>query len=215
MAIVTTIPAAAPLKKRAVKPLLTSEAFLDWLEPGIFADLIGGEIHMHSPVNLRHANLVNFLDRLLALYLEEAELGGVLHRESVAVRLSARDTFMPDLSYFTAAQALRLGITHAAFAPAFVVEVLSPSTAKRDRGLKFAAYEQHGVQEYWLLDPEGLEHRFYRRAGDLLEEFATGEDKIEARSIPGFWVRRAWFDPDKPLKVKVCVKEILRSQRRS
>jgi Uma2 family endonuclease len=197
-----------------MKPLLTSEAFLDWLEPGVFADLIGGQIHMHSPVNLRHATLVNNLDFLLRLYLLEAGLGGVLHRESVAVRLSARETFMPDLGYFTESQVSRLGTSHAAFAPMFVVEVLSPATARRDRGLKFAAYEQHGVQEYWLLDPDDLDHRFYRRAGDLLEEFAVGADKIESTSIPGFWVKRTWLDPDKPLKVTTCVKEILRAGRK-
>src|SRR2546425_1087535 len=78
--------------------LLTSEEFLDWLQPGVHADLIGGEIHMHSPVQLRHANLINFVERLLAAYIEHEELG-VLHREAVAVRLSLRETFMPDLAF--------------------------------------------------------------------------------------------------------------------
>jgi Uma2 family endonuclease len=214
MSALSAMPVMPPSKMRAIKPLLTSEEFLDFLEPGTRADLIGGQVLMHSPVNFRHATLVNFLDRVLALYVEQANLGGVLHREAVAVRLSARETFMPDLSYFTAAQTARLGTTHAAFAPTFVVEVLSPSSIKRDCGPKFAAYEQHGVQEYWVLDPEGLEHHFYRRAGDLLEEFATGADKIASSSIPGFWVRRAWLDPEKPVKVAACVKEILRRSRK-
>lgn len=194
--------------------MITSEEFLDWLEPGTLADLIGGQIFMHSPVNLRHASLVNFLDRLLAAYLEEADVGGVLHRETVAVRLSARETFMPDLGYFTASQVSRMGSTHAAFAPLFVVEALSPSTAKRDLGMKFAAYELHDVQEYWVLDPDKLAHRFFRRAGDLLEEFALESDKISSTSIAGFWVKRAWLDPDKIPKVSVCLKEILRSSKR-
>ncbi|HMO65566.1 MAG TPA: Uma2 family endonuclease, partial [Verrucomicrobiota bacterium] len=114
------------MPKPAPARFLTSEQFLEWLEPGLHADLIGGEIHMHSPVNLRHANLVNFLDRLLAGYLEETGLG-VLHRETVAVRLSVRETFLPDLCYFTRAQAARLLPTHAPFAPTFVAEVLSPA----------------------------------------------------------------------------------------
>lgn len=194
--------------------LLSSEEFLDWLQPGIFADLIGGEISMHSPVNLRHATLVNFLDRLIAAYLEETDLGGVLHRESVAVRLSARETFMPDLGWFTAAQAARLAETHAAFAPTFVAEALSPTTAKNDLGAKFASYELHDVQEYWILDPQKLEHRFYRRAGDMLEEFAAGESKIMSSSIRGFWVKRAWLDPVKTPKVSACLKEIQRGAKK-
>jgi Uma2 family endonuclease len=40
-------------------------------------------------------------------------------------------------------------------APDLVIEVLSPSTAYRDRRTKFNLYQQHGVREYWLADPEG------------------------------------------------------------
>ena len=38
-------------------------------------------------------------------------------------------------------------------APDFIVEVLSPSTAKRDRMYKKAVYERFGVKEYWLVNP--------------------------------------------------------------
>ncbi len=34
-----------------------------------------------------------------------------------------------------------------------VVEVLSPRTAKNDRGDKKDIYEQYGVREYWLAEP--------------------------------------------------------------
>lgn len=38
-------------------------------------------------------------------------------------------------------------------APDFVVEVLSKSTEKNDRDIKFADYAAHGVAAYWLVDP--------------------------------------------------------------
>ena len=194
--------------------MLTSEQFLDWLEPGVFADLIDGEVHMHSPVNIRHANLVNFLDRLLAAYLEETETPGVLHRETVAIRLSARETFMPDLAFFTPHQVAQFAEAHVPVAPMFCVEALSASTAGNDLGRKFAAYELHAVQEYWVLDPAGGAHRFFRRAGDIFEEFGQGEERIASATIQGFWVRRAWFDPGKPAKVGKCLREILKERRR-
>jgi len=37
-------------------------------------------------------------------------------------------------------------------APDLIIEVLSPSTSKRDRGYKFNLYEKHGVTEYWMAD---------------------------------------------------------------
>jgi len=202
MATVLTAP------KPAAQRLMTSEEFLEWLQPGVFADLIGGEIHMHSPVSLRHARLINFLDHLLRSYLEAGDLGE-LHRESVAIRLSIRETFMPDLAYFPRHQVARLGETHATFAPALVVEALSRTTAGNDTGRKFAAYELHGVQEYWILDPDKLDHHFYRREGDMLAEFSAGAAEIASASIAGFWVRRAWLDSAKAPAVSACLAEIL------
>jgi Uma2 family endonuclease len=38
--------------------------------------------------------------------------------------------------------------------PTLVVEVLSPSTAQIDRGVKFQLYSRHGVPHYWMVDPD-------------------------------------------------------------
>ena len=37
--------------------------------------------------------------------------------------------------------------------PELIVEVLSPSTAKNDKGYKKDLYESVGVREYWIVDP--------------------------------------------------------------
>lgn len=39
-------------------------------------------------------------------------------------------------------------------APDFVIEILSPSTSKKDRTIKLYKYRNAGVREYWMIDPE-------------------------------------------------------------
>jgi Uma2 family endonuclease len=93
--------------------------------------------------------------------------------------------------------------------------VLSPSTAQNDTGRKFAAYELHGVQEYWILDPIRLEHRFYCRVGDVLEEFATQDETVRSFALLGFWLKRAWLNPAKTPTVASCRAAIRKSERGS
>ncbi len=190
------------------RELLTAEEFLEWLEPGTFADLIDGEVFMHSPVSIPHADLLNFLDWLLRSYIDRRRLG-YLYREVVAVRLDRRNVLLPDLAFYRAERRSAIRRNHIEAAPDLVVEALSPRTAGRDTGTKFAAYQRHGVMEYWLLDPQTLGHRFYRRAGDELVEYAAGAARIESRAVPGFFVMRDWLDPDRlpPLTESLAVIE--------
>jgi Uma2 family endonuclease len=51
-------------------------------------------------------------------------------------------------------------------APDLIVEILSPSTASKDLKVKFERYERAGVQEYWVIEPEGK----------TVQIFTLGED---------------------------------------
>jgi Uma2 family endonuclease len=199
----TRVSVAADLHRE----LLTAGDFLDWLEPPRTADLIDGEIFMHSPVSIRHAQLVNFLDAVMRTWIDRHDLG-FLFRENVAVRLSSRNVFMPDLAFYRKERADRIRTNHVEGVPDLVVEALSPRTADRDVGPKFAEYEQHGLTEYWILDPETLAHRFYRRDGELLVEYADGEELIRSETISGFFVKRGWLDPGALVRIDAALAAI-------
>lgn len=62
-----------------------------------------------------------------------------------------KDWVRPDL--IVVCDENKIGNKNITGAPDLVVEVLSPSTAKNDRLIKFNSYEKAGVKEYWIVDP--------------------------------------------------------------
>ena len=54
--------------------------------------------------------------------------------------------------------------------PKFIVETLSPSTAKRDRSEKKDIYEKAGVEEYWIVSPQGSVEIYYLEEGKYILE---------------------------------------------
>lgn len=54
--------------------------------------------------------------------------------------------------------------------PKFIAETLSPSTAKKDRTVKKDIYEQAGVEEYWIVSPQGAVEIYYLKNGSYVLE---------------------------------------------
>lgn len=71
--------------------------------------------------------------------------------DGVDVYLTENDRVIPDAMIVCNKNIIRLDGIHGA--PDLVVEVLSPGTAKNDRGYKKNLYETAGVKEYWIVDP--------------------------------------------------------------
>ncbi|MEK5036488.1 Uma2 family endonuclease [Sporosarcina sp. FSL K6-3457] len=99
----------------------------------------------------------------------------------------------PDISVFCNKN--QVGEKRAQGASDLMIEVLSPSTALKDRNHKFNLYERTGVTEYWLADPHnktievyGLsEGRYLKRQvfghEDTLSSFVFSELTIDLNKI--------------------------------
>ena len=88
-------------------------------------------------------------------------------------------------------------------APDFVAEVLSPSTERADRGVKFEDYAAHGVGEYWLIDPENERLEQYLLEGDSYQlAFKADNGVVASRVVAGFAIPvQALFDEEENLAV--------------
>lgn len=63
--------------------------------------------------------------------------------------------------------------------PKFIAETLSPSTARKDRAEKKDVYERAGVEEYWIVSPQGLVEIYYLKDGkyELEQSYMLQNDK--------------------------------------
>ena len=64
--------------------------------------------------------------------------------------------------------------------PKFITETLSPSTAKRDKADKKDIYEKAGVEEYWIVSPQGRSVEIYYLENEkyiLVQSYILQDDK--------------------------------------
>jgi Uma2 family endonuclease len=131
----------------------TRQHFYEIVEENKKMEFINGEIVFHSPVKLWHNDATGNVYEILRTYVRRQNMGRV-GVEKLLISLTRND-YEPDVCFWKSEKADLFDDEQMRFpAPDFVAEVLSPSTAKNDRGVKFDDYESHGVQEYWIIDPE-------------------------------------------------------------
>ena len=133
---------------------LTYDDFLLFPDDGKRHEIIDGVHYVTPSPRLRHQDLVGRLHGALFVHLLEHPEAGRVFLAPLDVVLSHYDVVEPDLLFIAGDQAGIMTEKNIQGAPALVVEVMSKSTRKRDAQIKRRLFEQVGVREYWLVDPE-------------------------------------------------------------
>lgn len=141
-------------------------------DDGLRYELLDGEVHVTPSPRPRHQRVSRRLQRVLEAYFEERELGEVFNAP-VDVLLGEHDVVVPDLVVVSdPAQVTDRAIEGA---PLLLVEILSPTTARRDRSIKSHRYAEFGVPHYWIADPAKHTLECYRLKLQRYELAASGE----------------------------------------
>ncbi len=113
--------------------------------------LIDGEVIIGMPPIIKHQRIVG---KILFLLMTIAnKIGGEALTAPTEVYLDTHNIYEPDVLYLRPDSDCVVEEKRIKGAPDLVVEILSPSTAKYDREQKYRTYQQHGVGEYWIVDP--------------------------------------------------------------
>jgi Uma2 family endonuclease len=152
-------------------------------------EIIEGELFVTPAPQTPHQRAVMRLSIRLGQFVENHKLGE-LFGAPFDVVFSEFDVVEPDLLYISNARAGVLTGKNVQGAPDLVVEVLSESTARVDRSFKLKLYGKFGVQEYWIIDPNGPSAEIYRRGekGLALVAKLTAADALTSPMFPGFSV---------------------------
>jgi len=117
-------------------------------------EAIEGELYVTPAPTSRHQRVSRRL-----VYALEAILGarglGELFFAPIGVEFpDTQEGGQPDIVFVAAARREIVVEEGIRGAPDLVVEILSPGTSGRDRGVKRKLYERQGVDHYWIADPE-------------------------------------------------------------
>jgi Uma2 family endonuclease len=151
-------------------------------------ELWDGELIMAPPPSYFHQEIALRFYRALHAWVSQKKLGKVMGLP-IDMVLSPRRVPQPDIS-FVSNERVHL-IQRALMGPAdLVAEIISPGGRTRDRIEKRDLYEQYGVKEYWIIDPEAqtVEVLFLEGVQYTLLVRAAGVERADSRLLQGFTV---------------------------
>ena len=132
-------------------------------------ELIDGELIMVGAPNMEHQSIQVEIGWRVVTFVKDGDLGWVFNPPT-DVLLTDHHVVQPDLIFVSREREHIITEANIQGAPDLVVEILSPSSATRDRQDKFDMYAMHGVAEYWMISPEARIVRVF-----LLRDGVFGE----------------------------------------
>ena len=155
------------------------------LPEGDRRELIEGDFFITPVPNIRHQAISRNLGLRLWELVRSHGLGQVFLAPTDVV-LSPESVVQPDILFVSNERRGIITEANVSGAPDLVVEILSPSTAERDRELKRTLYARYGVREYWIVDPEdsSVEVMALEEAGFVsARRYTSGQ--VESPLLPG------------------------------
>ena len=154
------------MRMPAPQPVTTIGELLALPEDGLRHELLDGEHVVTSAPTVRHQRTLAELFAALRPAFEGRRDVELLWSPA-DIRLGLKTLVQPDL--FVLARGAPDADWKDAPVPYLVIEALTPSTAKQDRGTKRLIYLEAGVEEYWIVDPDGR----------VIERWQQGDERPE------------------------------------
>ncbi|MEO7020095.1 MAG: Uma2 family endonuclease [Ktedonobacteraceae bacterium] len=154
---------------------------LEKSDPDHLYEYIDGYPYMMTSGSPDHALIENNIGRILGNLLRRRPC--LVYGPDVIFQLSGKDRFSPDLS--VSCDKRDRNAEKVIQYPCLVVEVLSPGTRGKDKGIKADLYQEWpSIQEILFIDTQVLRVQLYRREGDSWRILSFGPGQtVELTSL--------------------------------
>ena len=117
-------------------------------------EIIDGELIEMAPSPRKKHQIISLnLSYRLLDFVRKHRLGHIISAP-FDVHLNEKNILQPDILFILQEKEDILKEEGVFGSPDLVIEILSPSTTKRDRENKYKIYEKFGIKEYWIVDPD-------------------------------------------------------------
>lgn len=157
-------------------------------------ELLNGKIVMMSSPSVNHNFVAGNIYHAFRSYLKGKTCRAF--SDGVDVYLTENDRVVPDAMIVCNKDIIKLNGIHGA--PDLVVEILSPGTAKNDKGYKKDLYEKSGIKEYWIVDPVSRSIEAWLLSGG---KYAL--DEVYALYPDGAVTEKEWSESKKEIPVSL------------
>ena len=123
-------------------------------EPGYRYEILEGRLVKEPSPNVGHQRASRQLQRILEDYFWEFDPEGEIFDAPLDVTFLDTTVVQPDIFYVSGEQKKIIQEARIDGPPTLVVEIISPSSSRKDRLQKLRIYQGAQVRHYWLINPE-------------------------------------------------------------
>ena len=162
---------------------MAADEYLALPDDGFRYELVDGVVCKSPSPSWPHQRVVTEIAGQIWEYTSRRSVGEVA--VEVDIFLGSDPVYRPNVVFLCAAKAAqcreRVGVVQDV-----IVEVVSPDSRRYDHETKKHDYEQAGVGEYWVIDPDLGVFTFHRLAGGRFVEASAGPARFTSQVIAGF-----------------------------
>ncbi|MEZ4868581.1 MAG: Uma2 family endonuclease [Caldilineaceae bacterium] len=165
--------------------------YLSLPDDGKRYEIIKGVLYSANAPSYEHQYTVGEVSFALRLSVKQHQAGVILEAPFEVHLAENIKPVQPDVLFIRAEQQPSAGTQVFAGVPDLIVEVISPSSIRLDRTVKFDTYEQAGVPEYWIIDLKAHLVEVYTLARGEYALFGqyTGDELSTSQVLSGLQIK--------------------------